>query len=101
MLAFRLTLKVKPGLLDKAQEMAIKMKEVVPDWKGRIYVGYWMGYGPADTIIFEDTYESVAEREAYWVKNSDTPEFGAWWNEWYAEVADSGGSMEVWSLTEI
>ena len=101
MLAFRFTLKIKPGRMDKAREIAQKLKEVVPDWKGRIYVAGWRGYGPFDTLIFEDTYESVAEREAYWEKYFDKPEFGAWWDEWYAEVAESGGSLEVWNLIEV
>jgi hypothetical protein len=99
MLAFRTAFKVKPGRVNKAREMAPKIKEAVPDWKGRIYVSE---YGPGSTVIFfEDTHESVAEREAYWAKRYDTPEFRAFVDEWNAEVAASGGSTEIWHLTEI
>ena len=89
MLAFRLTLKIKPGCMDKAVELAQSVK-FAPDWKGRIYVSEG-GYGPRDTLIFEETYESVAEREAYWEQKFGTPEFSAWWDEWWNEVAESGG----------
>ena len=99
MLAFRLTLKVKPGRMGKALEMAKKVKKVAPDYKGRIYTP--ADFGPWETLIFEDTHESVAEREAYWDKYRGTPEFSAWWDEWFNEVADSGSSMEVWNLTEV
>ena len=99
MLAFRLILKVKPGRMDKALEMAKKVKEFAPDYKGRIYTP---GYGTSwETIVLEDTHENVAERDAYWEKYYDHPEFIAWWDEWNKEITDSGNSLEVWSLTEI
>ena len=99
MKAFRLILKVKPGCMDKALEMAKKVKEFAPDYKGRIYTP--ADFGPWETIVLEDTHESVAERDAYWGKYQDKPEFAAWWDEWFNEVADSGNSIEVWSLTEV
>jgi hypothetical protein len=99
MKAFRLILKVKPGCMDKALEMAKKVKEFAPDYTGRIYTP--AGFAPWETIVFEDTYESVAERDAYWEKYYDNPEFIAWWDEWNNEVAESGNSIEIWNLTEI
>ena len=68
MLAFRLTLKVKPGCMDKAVEVAQSVK-FAPEWKGRIYASGMGSYCPGDILIFEEVYESVAEREAYWEKN--------------------------------
>jgi len=100
MLAFKLILKVKLGRMDKALEMAQKVKEIAPDYKGRIYTPGF--YGPSwETIVLEETYESVAERDAYWGKYQDKPEFSAWWDEWNNEVAESGNSIEIWNLTEI
>ena len=99
MLAFRFSFKVKPGRMDKALEMAPKIKEVVPDWKGRIYTP--AGFGPWETIIMEETHESKAEYDAYWEKYNDKPEISVWWDEWFNEVADSGNYSEVWNLTEV
>ena len=99
MLAFRLTLKVKPGCMDKAFELAKSVK-FAPDWKGRIYASGMGSYCPGDILIFEEVYESVAEREAYWGKYMEKPEFSAWWDR-FNEFLEPGGSTEVWSVTEI
>jgi hypothetical protein len=99
MLAFRLTLKIKPGCMGKAWEMIQKIKENTPDWKGRIYTP--ASYAPWETIILEETFESVAEREAFWDKYHGKPEFTAWWDEWFNEIAEGGNSIDVWNLTEV
>ena len=99
MLAFRTTLKIKPGCLGKAWEMTQKIKEIAPDWKGRIYTP--ASYAPWEIIIIEDTYESVAEREAFWDKYHGTPELNAWWDEWFNEIAEGGNTIDVWNLDEV
>ena len=100
MLAFRIILKVEPGRIDKALEMAQKVKEFAPDWKGRIYTPAGFG-GPWETIIMEETNESKAEYDAYWEKYNGKPEVTAWWDEWFKEVADSENFSEVWNLIEV
>jgi hypothetical protein len=84
--------------MQKALAMAKSVNEgAAPDYKGRIYTP---AYGPGNVLVFEDVHESVAEREEYWEKYYGTPEFEAWWEEWN-EIAETGGSIEVWNLTEV
>ena len=98
MLAFRLTLKVKPVCMQKALELAKSVNEkAAPDYKGRIYTP---AYSPLDVLIFEDVHESVAKREEFWEKYYRTPEFIAWWEEWN-KIAATGDSLEVWNMTEV
>ena len=63
MLAYRLTLKVKPGCMQKALALVKSTNEkAVPDFTGRIYTP---AYAPVDILVFEEGYESVAAREAF------------------------------------
>ena len=85
--------------MGKAVELAQTVKEIFPDWKGRIYAATHGFYGPQDTIIFEQDCESLDEREAYWVEKFATPEFSSWYNE-FNETTEVGGYQEVWVLIE-
>ena len=99
MIAIRYSVNVKVGCMEKALEMAKRAnQDLLGDYKARIYTP---AYGPQhNVIVWEDFWESVAEREAYWGKYMEKPEFSAWWDR-FNEFLEPGGSTEVWSVTEI
>ena len=68
MIAIRFSVNVKVGCMEKALEMAKRAnQDLLGDYKGRIYTP---AYGPQhNVLVWEDFWESVAEREAYWEKN--------------------------------
>ena len=99
MIAIRFSANVKVGCMEKALEMAKTFnQDVNGDYKGRIYTP---AYGPPrNVLVWEDFWESIAEREAYWGKYFEKPEFLAWWDR-FNELLEPGGSTEVWNVTEI
>ena len=98
MIAIRFSVNVKVGCMEKALEMAKTFnQDVNGDYKGRVYTP---AYGPHNVLFWEDFHESVAEREAYWEKYFEKPEFSAWWDR-FNEFLEPGGSIEVWNVTEL
>ena len=105
MLAYRTTWIVKPGCMPKALELLKAEMErtaarlqgsLSPKSRGRIYTPY---ISP-DALIFETTYESAQDHDAFWAGyDRESPEAKAFWASWY-EVAERTTGTECWTLTE-
>ena len=95
MIVMRWTFQIKPTKFDEALDLARDgKKNVWSNMNGKIY---FSNIGPLNTIILENEFKDMAEREKLSAEVVAKEEWGQWLAKWN-EVTTGEGNNEVWNV---
>ena len=94
MIVVRYTLHIQPGKFQKAIEWANEGRNNV--WSYIPCKIYSSTFGPMNTIVIENEFEDLAEREKL-TEQVNGEAWASWLAKWN-EIVDGHGTSEVWTV---
>ena len=95
MIVERFIRQIKHGKLNEALELAKEgRKNIWPEFSCRIFTS---NIGTMNTIVTENEFEDMAEREKLYQQVVAKEEWGPWIDRW-SELLTGNGANEVWDL---
>ena len=97
MLVNRRTFHIKHGYTEQTLALLRDTGQKFLHPQGRAVRIYVADIGQFDTIAFEIEYANLAEYEAYWNALATQEWINDFFTQWH-ELAESGGSNEIWQV---
>ena len=98
MIVNRITMLVKKGCMQELIDL-IKGEVAKSDKTSAAVRISWPTLGPMDTLVYERTFEDLADFDAFWAEWNAKPETAAFWTK-YDTLVKPGGSQEIWFVVE-